>query len=360
MPFYDPRTKKWIGVFRKKGFAKETKSFLLKRGAKAWEAERKKEAKTRTQTGMGFVQFSEKYLDYVKAKYIGKTFKEKTKVIKDFLRFMGADLPVDSITPEHINDYLLAQVSERSANSANRDRKNLLSMWNWGQRILDLGNNPVAKLERFAHARSEQYVPSEQDILKILGVANRKERLFLLCYLHTAARRSEIFRLRWADDINFERKEIRLGTRKTKDGGMEYSWMPMTEELWTELNWWYSSRSATQKSGRVFLIEEGPYSGLPYTYRHKFLKGLCKRAEVQPFGFHALRRYAASILADKYKVSSKTIQRILRHKNLSTTELYIKRLNSDLRATVELLSGNDPSVISSVIFGAENNKKERE
>lgn len=65
---------------------------------------------------------------------------------------------------------------------------------------------------------------------------------------------------------------------------------------------------------------------------------LCVKAKVQPFGFHALRRYVASVLADTHKVSAKRIQRILRHKSLSTTERYIQNINDDLEDTLELLS----------------------
>lgn len=48
--------------------------------------------------------------------------------------------------------------------------------------------------------------------------------------------------------------------------------------------------------------------------------------------------YVASVLADTYKVSAKQIQRILRHKNLSTTERYIQNINDDLKSTLDLLS----------------------
>jgi integrase len=67
------------------------------------------------------------------------------------------------------------------------------------------------------------------------------------------------------------------------------------------------------------------------------MKGLCKRAGVKEVGFHALRRYVASALADTHKVSAKTIQRILRHKSLTTTERYIHNINRDLGTIVDLL-----------------------
>ena len=77
---------------------------------------------------------------------------------------------------------------------------------------------------------------------------------------------------------------------------------------------------------------------IPYKYRNSFLKGLCKRAKVKPFGFHALRRFVASILQDSGKVSLKKIQLLLGHASISTTERYIYYLGEDLKSTVDVLS----------------------
>ncbi|MBU1456612.1 MAG: hypothetical protein KKD01_17995 [Proteobacteria bacterium] len=46
----------------------------------------------------------------------------------------------------------------------------------------------------------------------------------LLTYLNLGARKSEVFRLTWKDDIDFFGKKVRLTTRKTKDGSMEEDW----------------------------------------------------------------------------------------------------------------------------------------
>ena len=53
-------------------------------------------------------------------------------------------------------------------------------------------------------------------------------------------------------------------------------------------------------------------------------------------------RYVASLLADTHKFSAKTIQRILRHKNLATTERYIHNINRDLTGTMNLLGEKGP------------------
>ncbi|MCP4105875.1 MAG: tyrosine-type recombinase/integrase [Desulfobacteraceae bacterium] len=186
--------------------------------------------------------------------------------------------------------------------------------------------------------RKAQYTPPTDDILKELAAATKDESVFLDCYLQTGARRSEVFRWTWTEDINFEKREYRLGTRKTKDGSMEYEWFPMSDDLYKSLCWHWENRKF-KKSPYVFTDDHpGQNHGKPYKCRRRFLKGLCKRAGVRPFGFHALRRYVASILADKHGVSAKTIQRILRHKSVSTTERYIQNINNDLKGTLNLLS----------------------
>ena len=61
----------------------------------------------------------------------------------------------------------------------------------------------------------------------------------------------------------------------------------------------------------------------------------CERAEVTPFGWHAIRHLTASILYRAgYSVSH--IQKVLRHKNPNTTEKYLKTLGiEDVRQSLE-------------------------
>ena len=73
---------------------------------------------------------------------------------------------------------------------------------------MNLQNNPLAEIEKRSHERKPQYVPPVENILKVLMAADRMERLFLDCYLQTGARRSEIFRWTWIDDINFEKRKV--------------------------------------------------------------------------------------------------------------------------------------------------------
>lgn len=348
MPTFDKSKQKWRGVVKHEG-ERYQRLFDTKKDAKAWEVEKKHELKkkeTETPDDMPFRIICSKYLDFCELHFSSSVFKEKKTLLQRVVALWtgGTDpdrpdrnKPLKDITTDVVGRYLEEQAKERSRNASNKERKNLLAMFNWAAKRLDTRHNPVVKIDRLSHDRQPRYVPSEKDVLKLLEVATREEEVLLDCYLCTAARRSEIFRLTWQDDVNLEKREIRLGTRKTKDGSMDYVWLPMNESLHDSLNWLYRNRKFPD-SPFVFVCDQpGPRYGQPYTTRRKFMAGLCKRACVKPFGFHALRHFVASILADKHKASTKTIQRVLRHKHLHTTEGYLHNLHTDLAATMELL-----------------------
>ena len=80
-----------------------------------------------------------------------------------------------------------------------------------------------------------------------------------------------------------------------------------------------------------------PKTSLPYASRQHWIGRICEKAGVKKFGIHAIRHLTASILAKK-NVAMIDIQTILRHKNLPTTEVYIKRLGS-VRSAINLLPG---------------------
>ncbi|MCF8036192.1 MAG: site-specific integrase [Desulfobacteraceae bacterium] len=331
--------KNWRATPHYKKERLKTKLCNTKKEAQEHERAERKRAKNkerRLRKGMDLMSFCTRYLDYA-SRYAAKVYDEKKAVTKRILATWGADMIVAEITPELAQQYLDTQAKKRSANAANKDRKNLLAMWNIGKRFMGVESNPWGETEKCRHDREPQYTPASEDVLKVLMVATRKERVFLDAYLQTGARRSEIFRWTWVDDINFERREYRLSTRKTKDGNIQYDWFPMSQDLYESLKWQWENRTF-KDSPYVFVDDQpGPHYGKPYKERRRFMAGLCKRAGVKKFGFHALRRFVASVLADSGK-STKTIQRILRHQNFATTERYLHNINNDLKNVFESLS----------------------
>ena len=243
---------------------------------------------------------------------------------------MDPTLPVNRLTSKHVLDYLKIQTQTRSGYAANKERENLLAAYNWGIKYLGLPTPNPCLVEKFPEQRKPRYVPPEEDFWEVYDVAEGQDKVMLLAYLHLAARRSELFRLRW-EDVDFVNQRVRLYTRKRKDGTWEYDWLPMTDDLFNAL----VIHKQNSKSEYVFV---DPQTGEPFKYRLHFMKRLCEKAGVRPFGFHAIRHFTASILA-KEGVPMILIQQILRHKNLATTERYLHSL-VDLKSALQVLSKN--------------------
>lgn len=338
MPYRDAKTKKWRGCVVKNGI-RHTALMPTKHAAREWERAKKQEFQMSENkpSKIDCLTLCTKYLDFA-SRYSHDTQQEKEALCKRILQLWGTDCLAEDVTPNMVLEYLGDQARKRSANASNRDRKNLMAMFSFAIKFHGVPSNPVVVTDKLAHDRKTQYTPPEKDVLKVLMAATPEEKVFLTSYLQTGARRSEIFRWTWSDDINFAKKEVRLGTRKTKDGSMEYAWLPMSDDLYGQLLWWRDNHPIQGNPYVFYVTERGcPFYGQPYKERRKFLKGLCKKVGVKPFGFHAMRRYVASMLAETHNVSAKTIQRILRHKAVTTTERYIQNINHDLRDTLNLL-----------------------
>ena len=153
----------------------------------------------------------------------------------------------------------------------------------------------------------------------------------LLAFLHLAAKRSEVFRIKWSE-VDFANNRICLWTKKRLGGHKEFDWLPMTSDLQQALLQWCEERlkQPTADKEHVFVcLNETPfceeYYGKPFIHRQHLMERLCKRAKVKPFGFHGIRHLTASILYQKgYSLS--IIQTILRHASPNTTARYIHSL----------------------------------
>ena len=74
---------------------------------------------------------------------------------------------------------------------------------------------------------------------------------------------------------------------------------------------------------------------------------ICKRAGVRHSGFHAIRHYVASYLADRRKFSITQVSRLLRHQSKATTERYLQVIDPQLRdvmASLEEKSHINPHI----------------
>jgi integrase len=349
MPHKHTRDGKWTGRWfgQVKHNGQKYRSSLVKTKGEAveWEAAKRRELEspappssaTLTATALSLLEWGNRYMDFC-VRYVPKTYSEKKNILARLMAHKGMDplSPAASYTPGHALAFLQDQYEARGGNAANKERKNLVAAWTWGAKFLGLPQaNPFMSVPPFPERRVNRYVPTESDFWRVVDLADGQARTMLLTFLHTAARRGELFRLRW-EDVDFEDGSVRLFTRKRKDGSMEADWIPMTNELKQELQA-HHCKYGGKPEDMVFAHRDGRHKGEGFREDRKFLRELCDLANVKRFDRHSIRHLTASILA-KLGVPVVVIQGVLRHKRLTTTERYVKRLDH-LRPHLQLLEG---------------------
>ncbi len=331
MPYKDRG--RWRSDIRSNG-TRQSRSFLTKREALEWEGEQRK-LSARALPDMALSELVVKYLDYCQLQFMPETYTLKKGVLNRLLASVDGSTPASRLTRGKMYEHMTVIAEQYRPAKANEDRKHLNAMFNWARYIYDIQANPIAGIKKFKAEGKELYTPPEEDVLKVISIAEGEARVFLDCYLLTGAREQEINRLRWRD-IDFEQGRICLWSRKTKSRDLEAQWIDLAARLADSLKWWKTNCQHTSEHVFVNSQEYSKSFGLPYKNRNKLLSTLCKRAGVKPFGFHAMRRYVGSILA-KDGVPIKTIQEVLRHKQLAHTERYVRGLGTDMSNAMERL-----------------------
>jgi integrase len=211
--------------------------------------------------------------------------------------------------------------------------KDLKALWNWGYLNDLVDNNPLKAIRPWPEEPKIKYVPPPEDIDAVLMAANPEETDMLTVLYHTGGRIGEIRRLTW-EDVNFERREITLWTRKRRGGELQPDKLAVGGSLQQLLGRRWKNRN--KQSVYVFCHEDGTQLARDGKLRH-LMEDLCTKAQVKPFGFHAIRHHVASIIADSGKATLGQVQKFLRHKRPTTTERYLHEVTRDQREVAEIL-----------------------
>jgi integrase len=284
---------------------------------------------------------SAKYLEYCELQFDYSTFIDKKKALKELGQKTG-NITLDKVDPATILHKVL--MPQKTGNLYNKRRKDLHSFFEYARKFHGLPFNPVAVIDKVPQDRKPQPVPTHGEYAKLLmKVGPGQDRNLIITLAESGARRSEVFRLTWSEDVDFEEQTLRLGNKKNRAREMKFRFVPMSDDLYKALRDQFKRRLShsdfvfqnravwKDKEGRV--VKRHPNYGGRFTARRRFMRGLCKEAGVKPMGFHALRRYFASKLIEDGK-DLETIRYLMGHATVSTTDRYIYRLKSDRRTAV--------------------------
>lgn len=316
-----------------------TKLKATKKAARAWEIEKLKELKQESRIPtVSLLKASTEYLDYCESQFDRSTYTDKKKALKELMTITG-NIELNQIQAGEILTGII--LTQPTTNLSNKRRKDLHAFFEHSRKFQGLNYNPISLIEKLPQERTPQPVPTDGEYAKLLlKTGDRQDRNMLICFANSGARRSELFRVKFSEDVNFNERLLRLGNRKNKAREMRYREVPINDTLFRALqdqfkrrlpdsDYVFQNRAVWQdKDGNI--VRKHPNYGDRFTARRRYMAGLCKEAKVKPMGFHALRRYFASKLVENGE-DLETVRYLMGHKTVSTTDKYVYRLKSDLR-----------------------------
>jgi len=279
---------------------------------------------------------AQKHLADCKINYDKKTFDEKRYCLERFYKFSG-DISVLEVDPPMILGFVNDRAKTKSNNAANKDRKNLKAFYSWIQEMYGIMYDPTGPIKKKPHEKQPRRLIPIQDILKVLLVAQGHDRVLIGAYWHTGARKGEVLRWTWDEDINFEERWVRLGTRKNRSGEMTYEKLWMNDDLYKLLQWQWKNRHPNSPYVFCHMNPKSKFYGMRYSERRKTLKTLCRIAGIEQFGYHDIRHTVAKYLNDLQKVPIKKVQQVLRHRRQTTTEIYVEGNYTNTQEVLKLL-----------------------
>ena len=338
--YYSKKRKRYRYEFIVKGIRYTGTWYKLKTEARDAEGKRKEEIKNPKQemmipTDINFLTLVNKRLDYIETHNSKNHYSDyrynARRWVKKWGQLMCGEITRDMIQ-SHINERLKV-----SPGTANQDLRNLRATFNFGKKMDYITCNPTQGIDFFPVEVKAKYIPSTDDIDRVISFATPDTQDYLWTIRDTFARVSEVNRLTW-DDVNLAEKTVVLRTRKKKGGNLTPRTVPMTNKLCEIMSQRYSRRDESKPW--VFWHEylsrkTGEIVAGPYQDRKLIMKNLCNKAGVKYFRFHPLRHAGASLM-DNNNVPLAAIQKILGHENRTTTEIYLHSSKNIERQAMEI------------------------
>ena len=184
MSVYFIKGRGWRGDFILNGRRYSTTYHKTKAEAKRAVSKRKEETLApqsltpeKIQTDMAFLELVNKRLDYVKAYNSVRHYIEYVSLAKRWSKLWG-ELPCVVISKADIEQFVLKR-SRVSGTTANKELRYLRATFNFGIKREFIKNNPTEGMSFIPVDMKLKYVPSPEDIDKIIAIADQDTQDYL-------------------------------------------------------------------------------------------------------------------------------------------------------------------------------------
>ena len=283
--------------------------------------EKNKLSKNRT-----MADFSSQYIENYAKKH-KKTWQEDQRKIQKHILPIWNKKPLRSITRNDVLN-LHNKIGEKTPYEANRLLRQISKMfelakdWNY---LDHSDSNPAKGIKLFKEEKRDRWL-THNELPQLIEAVDKEQNLYariaIWLYLLTGVRKTELLTTKWSD-IDFERKELKLSD--TKAGRVHY--VPLSE-------------AAMDLLSRVPRLQDNPYI-IPGHISGKHLVNIAKpwgrirkEAKLEDVRLHDLRRTVGSWLAQSGN-SLHLIGKVLNHSNQSTTAVYARFAQDDVRDALE-------------------------
>ncbi len=211
---------------------------------------------------------------------------------------------------------------------------NIFKEWNYTT------TNPFEKLKLPKRQKEEPIVISEAQINKIIEVLKKMRKSIIgemvRFAVESGLRLGEEVNLRWSD-IDFKNGIITIGNKIFKTKSKKIRKIPFNEIMKEILTKNFNRQMKNGKIIREFVFSQNNGKSFKHdTISKSFKKAVREAGLPEEFHWHCLRSTAASNWVNKH-VPIYTVQKLLGHANVSTTQIYAKVNLEELRDAVNRL-----------------------
>lgn len=283
-------------------------------------------------TGINLRQFSELYMDRY-AKVFKRSWKDDEARVRLHIVPTLGDRLVSDLTKLDVLE-LHTAIGKDTPYAANRVLEQLAKMYrlaqDWGHYPQE-AQIPTTGIKAFPEIPRDRFVGiSEMERLasSIALVRVSDYRVLFWLYLLTALRRNELLASRW-DELDTERWELRIPSRRSKNGKAHY--IPMPAEAMAML-------SSMPRRGPFIFAGQKPNTHLHKTSVWRCWDKVRTRADLEDVRIHDLRRTAASWIAQSGEPLA-VLGKLLNHSSTRTTEIYARFGQDDVKRALQRHAG---------------------
>ena len=275
--------------------------------------------------------WTDSFLEYLGAErnYSSATIESYAKdlsMFQEFLEEQNPDASWTAVEAEDVREWVIYLMDEQkmAASSVNRRLSAMRSFYKYLRRVGRVSINPMEKVVAPKKKRPLPYYvrESEMDRLLELTAEDRsfkgiRDRLVLMMFYETGIRRAELLGMTDAS-VDLVTKQIKVTGKRNKQ-----RIIPFGEELESEIKAYQIAREETlgqRTFPALFVTEKG--TAMNEKQVSKIVKeNLSKVTTIKKRSPHVLRHsFATAMLNNKADLTS--IQKLLGHESVATTEIY--------------------------------------